>query len=124
MKRTLIRTALAAGAFAVCLPVFAQQAPVSPNAPNPSAPPVEGQKPDRGGLPPASEKMKPGGQTSQDQMTGGQTSGMERSQSTHHSKSTMNKRSSKPRQKDAAPAPSAEAPSGPKGDSPNPTDKQ
>lgn len=110
MKRTLATTALVVGT-ALCLPAFAQQAPASPTAPNPSAPPIEGAGASRNQ--PAATDM---GAAS----APGSTKEMKKSKSTKQS----GERSKKPREQDAPPAPTADAPSGPKGDSPSPAPKQ
>ncbi|UIF90762.1 hypothetical protein [Cupriavidus sp. UYPR2.512] len=109
MKRTLATTALVVGA-ALCLPAFAQQAPASPTAPNPSAPPIEGAGASRN-QPAASDMSAASG-------PGATKDTMKKS------KSDKASRSKKPREQGAPPSPTADAPSGPKGDSPDPAPKQ
>lgn len=113
MKRTLATTALVVGT-ALCLPAFAQQAPVSPTAPNPSAPPVDGAGASRNQ--PAATDM--GAASAPDTTKDMKKS---KSKSTQESKT---ERSKKPREQGAPPAPTADAPSGPKGDTPSPAPKQ
>jgi hypothetical protein len=113
MKRTLATTALVLGT-ALCLPAFAQQAPASPNAPNPSVPPIEGASTTRN-QPAASDMSAASGPHAKDTM--------KKSTSKAH-KGSNTSRSKKPREQGAAPAPTADAPSGPKGDSPDPAPKQ
>ncbi|MDQ0142307.1 hypothetical protein [Cupriavidus necator] len=109
MKRTLATTALVVGT-ALCLPAFAQQAPASPNAPNPSVPPIEGAGATRN-QPAATDMGAASGPHAKDTM-----------KKSH--KTTNTARSKKPREQGAPPAPTADAPSGPKGDSPDPAPKQ
>ncbi|CAG2146842.1 hypothetical protein LMG31506_03482 [Cupriavidus yeoncheonensis] len=124
MKRTLATTVLVIGA-ALCLPAFGQQAPASPNAPNPSAPPApEG----AGGTRNAPAMTAPGATApaTTDMHSG---TGMATDQPTHKAKksstpSGTTARHKKPREQGTPPAPTAEAPSGPKGDSPDPLPKQ
>ena len=116
MKRTLATTALVVGT-ALCLPAFAQQAPASPNVANPSVPPIEGSPPASRNQPAATDMGAASGPGARDTM--------KKSKSKAKSdKATHTSRSKKPREQGAPPAPTADAPSGPKGDSPNPAPKQ
>lgn len=112
MKRLLTTTALAISALC-CVPAMAQQAPLSPNAPNPSAPPA-----------PEGPTTQVGSSGSGAMTTGDAT--MQRDK--HATKSSKQKntgqRAKKPREQDAAPTATPTAPSGPKGDSPDPLPKQ
>ncbi|WER48520.1 hypothetical protein CupriaWKF_27460 [Cupriavidus sp. WKF15] len=118
MKRTFATAALVIGT-ALCLPALGQQAPASPNAPNPSASPA----PEGAGT---SRNAPAAGDT-----YGGMGPGMATDQhmqkpkkSSKHSQEGTTARYKKPREQGAPPAPTAEAPSGPKGDSPDPLPKQ
>ncbi|SOY65082.1 conserved hypothetical protein [Cupriavidus taiwanensis] len=115
MKRTLATTALVVGT-ALCLPAFAQQAPASPNAPNPSVPPIEGS-------PPASRSNQPAATDMGSGSAPGAKDTMKKSKSKSDKTSTT-ARSKKPREQGAPAAPTADAPSGPKGDTPDPAPKQ
>ena len=118
MKRILATTALALSSI-LCVPAMAQQAPVSPNAPNPSAPPApEGPANPRSNTAPGT---MPGSAMSSGNMSSG--SGMQHD-STKSTKKNTGDRAKKPRQQNAPPYPTADAPSGPKGDSPDPAPKQ
>lgn len=112
MKRTLATTALVVGT-ALCLPALAQQAPASPTAPNPSAPPIEGAGASRNQ--PAASDMSPSGPGATDTM---------KKPKSGSDKASNTARSKKPREQGAPHAPTADAPSGPKGDSPDPVPKQ
>ncbi|MEM5427876.1 hypothetical protein [Cupriavidus oxalaticus] len=112
MKRTLATTALVVGT-ALCLPAFAQQAPASPTAPNPSAPPIEGAGASRN-QPAATDMTTTPTDTTKDTAKPKSKSG----------KQTNTARSKKPREQGTPPAPTADAPSGPKGDTPDPAVKK
>ncbi|WP_354684385.1 hypothetical protein [Cupriavidus necator] len=112
MKRTLATTALVVGT-ALCLPAFAQQAPVSPTAPNPSAPPVEGA---------GASRNQPAATDMSASAPGATKDTVKKSKQKTGKSNTA--RSKKPREQGAPPAPTADAPSGPKGDSPDPAPKQ
>lgn len=118
MKRTLTATALALSAL-IAIPAMAQgggQAPVSPNVPNPSAPPApEGPSTQRGTLPSATQ---PGGSGTMSSATMSSGSTMQKDSTT--TKKDPTARSKKPREQGAPAVPTADAPSGPKGDSPDP----
>ena len=116
MKRTLVTAALVIGG-ALCVPAFGQQAPVSPNAPNPSAPPapMEGAPGTRNA--PAATDMSSGTGATMDNHA-------EKSKKSTGKHSGTTARHKKPREQGAPAAPTAEAPSGPKGDSPDPVPKQ
>lgn len=120
MKRTLATTALVIGA-ALCLPAFGQQAPASPNAPNPSAPPA----PEGAGTSRNAPAMTTPGSTDMHSGTG-MASDQPKHKAKKHSgtQSGTTARYKKPREQGTPPAPTAEAPSGPKGDSPDPLPKQ
>lgn len=112
MKRILATTAIALSAM-ICVPVMAQQAPASPNVPNPSAPPApEGPKNPR-----ANDSMSGSSTMSNDMGTQNKAKS-----STQHKNTGA--RAKKPREQDASPTVTPDAPSGPKGDSPNPVPKQ
>ncbi|BDB27656.1 hypothetical protein CTP10_R50640 [Cupriavidus sp. P-10] len=113
MKRILATTALVVGA-ALCLPAFAQQAPASPTAPNPSAPPIEGAGASRN-QPAATDMTTAPADTTKD------TAKKSKAKS---GKEANTARSKKPREQGTPSAPTADAPSGPKGDSPDPAPKQ
>ncbi|MBP0619559.1 hypothetical protein [Cupriavidus consociatus] len=113
MKRTLATTALVVGT-ALCLPAFAQQAPASPTAPNPSAPPIEGAGASRNQPAATDMTTAPTNTTKDTAKKPKSTSG----------KQANTARSKKPREQGAPPAPTADAPSGPKGDTPDPAAKQ
>lgn len=113
MKRTLATTALVVGT-ALCLPAFAQQAPASPTAPNPSAPPIEGAGASRN-QPAATDMTTAPADTTKDTV---------KKSKSKSGKQANTARSKKPREQGAPPAPTADAPSGPKGDSPDPAPKQ
>ncbi|QEZ43248.1 hypothetical protein [Cupriavidus oxalaticus] len=122
MKRTLATTALVVGT-ALCLPAFAQQAPASPTAPNPSAPPIEGAGASR------NQPVTPGMSTAPaaTDMTTAPTDTTKDTAKKSKSKSGKQAdtaRSKKPREQGAPAAPTADAPSGPKGDTPDPAPKQ
>jgi hypothetical protein len=106
MKRIHILGALAL-TTSLAMPVFAQQAPT--NAPNPSAPPVEGT---------GQGRMM----NQQDKASTDSGSSMSRTDSKPH-KAAKGQHAKKPRQQDAATGPTADSPSGPKGDSPSPAPK-
>ncbi|REE91209.1 hypothetical protein [Cupriavidus plantarum] len=110
MKRMLATTALAVSTL-FCLPAIAQQTAqqTAPTSPMPSNPPVEGPNANRG-----TNAGVPGNQNDSTNMT-------TQSQRDAHGKSkNTGARAKKPRQQDAAPYSTADAPSGPKGDSPDP----
>ncbi|KWR90553.1 hypothetical protein [Cupriavidus sp. IDO] len=110
MKHTLASAALVLGT-AFGLPAFAQQAPASPNAPNPSAQPGDSAGTTRNA--PATGDM--GAMSDSDHKA------MSKSKSAKQPSSPA--RHKKPREQGAPPAPTADAPSGPKGDSPDPAPK-
>ncbi|QET04518.1 hypothetical protein FOB72_20620 [Cupriavidus pauculus] len=112
MKRTLATTALAVSAL-FCLPALAQQQPPSRTSPMPSNPPVEGPGANRG-----TNAGIPGNQNDSTNMT------MQQQQRDTQGKSkNTGDRAKKPRQQDAPAYSTADAPSGPKGDSPDPAPK-
>ncbi|WP_420995486.1 hypothetical protein ACKI2N_005170 [Cupriavidus sp. 30B13] len=110
MKRVLIQGALVLSAAAFGLPAVAQQAPI--NQANPSSPPAtEGQN-------------QPG-----HNMSSGQGARPKSSSNSSMSRSATDpnkgqERALKPRQQGTPRAPTADAPSGPKGDTPDPIPKQ
>ncbi|SPS00280.1 hypothetical protein [Cupriavidus taiwanensis] len=114
MKRTLATTALVVGT-ALCLPAFAQQAPASPNVPNPSAPPIEGSPPGSRNQPAATDMGSASAPGAKDTM---------KKSKSKTDKASDTARSKKPREQGAPASPTADAPSGPKGDSPDPAPKQ
>ncbi|KAB0602196.1 hypothetical protein [Cupriavidus pauculus] len=115
MKRILATTALALSTM-ICAPVMAQQAPVSPNAPNPSAPPA-----------PEGPSTARGNSMSGSSMSGSSSS-MSSDSTMHKDTTTKHKntgaRAKKPREQNAPAYSTPDAPSGPKGDSPDPAPKQ
>ncbi|WP_454720294.1 MULTISPECIES: hypothetical protein [Cupriavidus] len=107
MKRVLIQGAIVLGAAAFGLPALAQQAPI--NQANPSSPPAaEGQNQPGHNMSGGEARRPPG-------------SGMSRSDV---DRNKGQERALKPRQQGTPRAPTADAPSGPKGDSPDPAPKQ
>ncbi|QYY28703.1 MULTISPECIES: hypothetical protein [Cupriavidus] len=115
MKRTLATSALVIST-ALCLPAYGQQAPASPNVPNPSQPPTSMEGAPGGRNAPAATDMNSG--------TGTSTATDQKMHKAPSKQSGTTARHKKPREQGTPPAPTAEAPSGPKGDSPNPLPKQ
>lgn len=117
MKRILATSVLALSSI-LCVPAMAQQAPVSPNAPNPSAPPApEGPANPRSNTAPGT---MPGSAMSGNMSSG---SGMQHD-ATKSTKKNTGDGAKKPRQQNAPAYSTPDAPSGPKGDSPDPAPKQ
>lgn len=114
MKRFLMISAIALGVAAPGLPALAQQAPIT--APNPSTPPPQ----DPATTPRASGNNAAVSSTGTSPSAASPTV----NSATSPNKATEGgKRSQKPREKGSPPAPTADAPSGPKGDSPEPARK-
>lgn len=117
MKRLLTTTALAISSM-LCMPAMAQpknDPPLSPNATNPSAPPApEGPTTQRGSS--GSGAMMSGDSTMQQDKTA-------QTKSAHKTKKNTGQHAKKPREQDASPVATPTAPSGPKGDSPDPVQK-
>lgn len=109
MKRLLATTAIALSAV-LALPVMAQQTPTSPQSATPGTPPTpEGPKNPKSGA------MSGSTVTNDTTMPRSSASGSEMNKD-----KTTGARHKKPREQGAAATPSPTAPSGPKGDSPDP----
>lgn len=109
MKRLLATTTIAINAI-LTLPAMAQQTPTSPQSATPGTPPTpEGPKNPKSGSPAGSTV------TNDTTVPRSNASGSEMSKD-----KTTGARHKKPREQGAAATPSPTAPSGPKGDSPDP----
>lgn len=109
MKRLLATTAIALSAV-LALPAVAQQTPTSPQSATPGTPPTpEGPKNPKSG--------STGGSTITNDTT---MTGPDASKNEMNKSKTTGARHKKPREQGAAATPSPTAPSGPKGDSPDP----
>lgn len=117
MKRTLATTALAVSAL-FCLPALAQQQAPSRTSPMPSNPPVEGPAANRG-----TNAGVPGNQNDSTNAANAANTTMQPSRDAHGKSKNTGDRAKKPRQQDAPAYSTADAPSGPKGDSPDPAPK-
>ncbi|RZT39076.1 hypothetical protein [Cupriavidus agavae] len=108
MKRLLATTAIALGA-ALTLPVMAQQTPTSPQSATPGTPPT-----------PEGPKNAKSGSMSGSAVTNDTTHSGATGSGTMNKDKTTGARHKKPREQGAAATASPTAPSGPKGDSPDP----